>query len=410
MFIINNEISSMMFKKFLLTGLFFCVVVSLATILPGCAARESSQAPIPIELRGVVIRTGDGVLASRQGIKEAMQFLEDNNFNVVFPVVWADGMTLYKSATLKSTFGIERDPLYADRDPLAEILVEAHTRNIAVIPCFEGGFAVGDANSRIARAKPQWLARDREGKIVVKDGNVWLNAMHPEVQEFFLSLVAELVKNYNVDGVQGSGRFPAQPIEGGYDSVTQAIYADVHAGNTPPLDLHDNHWKYWRAVQLSAFTQKLYWRVKALKSNALVCWAPHPYPQGLEEYLQDWRAWISEDPNGMFYGDIVNPRIFRYDSEGYKRMLDLQHRDLLKIQQKNRYMFPTIMVNEGTYLVSEEYVREAVRYNRYCGYNGEVFSSYAGLRKDGDKLAKVVRENFYTTIARRPFTTEFLRQ
>jgi uncharacterized lipoprotein YddW (UPF0748 family) len=399
-----------MFKKFLLGVSSLCCGLFVSAVLPGCAGRAITQAPIPIELRGVMIRTGDGVFESRQAVTEAMQYLADNNFNVVFPVVWENGVTLYKSPVMKSLFGIERDSLYADRDPLAELLLEAHTRNIAVIPCFEGGFAVGDANGRIARAKPQWLARDREGKIVVKDGNVWLNALHPEVQEFFLSLVAELLKTYNVDGVQGSGRFPAQPIEGGYDSVTQATYADVHAGNTPPLDLHEHHWMYWRAVQLSAFTQKLYWRVKAFKPNAVVCWAPHPYPQGLEEYLQDWRAWISEDPNGMFYADIMNPRIFRYSVDGYKRTLDLQHRDILKIQQKNRYMFPTILVNEENYLISEEDLKEAIRYNRYCGYNGEVFSSYAGLRKGGDRLAKVLRENFYTTIARRPFATDFLRQ
>ena len=126
---------------------------------------------------------------------------------------------------------------YKGRDPLAEVIDEAHKHNIAVIPWFEFGFSssYNDGGGHILRAKPHWAARDREGRLLKKNGFEWMNAFHPEVQEFMLALVTEVVKRYDVDGVQGDDRLPAQPIEGGYDSLTVALYKETHAGIGPPL-------------------------------------------------------------------------------------------------------------------------------------------------------------------------------
>lgn len=372
-----------------------------------CTTTQSQQEIQPIELRGVWLTNVDSrVLDSNENIAVAMQFLADHNFNVVFPVVWHNGVTLHRSEVMKRNFGIEIDTLYKNRDPLAEVIEEAHKRNIAVIPWFEFGFTSSYKNNggHILKAKPHWAALDRQGKKVEKNGYEWMNALHPEVQEFMLSLVSEVAKKYNVDGVQGSDRLPAQPIEGGYDSLTVALYRETHSGNEPPLDFRETHWKHWRAVRLNAFAQQIYWRVKALKPNAIVSWTPGIYPLSLDEYLQDWRSWVNPDPNGNFYADIVHPQNYRYDIERYKQTLNTQHRDSMKINTKMRYLYPGILLNIGTYLISGEYLKEAVRYNRHSGYNGEVFFSYEGLRKENDAMAKLLKENFYKTPAVLPFT------
>jgi uncharacterized lipoprotein YddW (UPF0748 family) len=95
-----------------------------------------------IETRGVwLTTTGSQVLKSRELIAEAMDFLAQTGFNVVFPVVWTKGLTLYPSKVMQQTFGVKIDPLFADRDPLAEVIAEARRVGLKVIPWFEYGFA-----------------------------------------------------------------------------------------------------------------------------------------------------------------------------------------------------------------------------------------------------------------------------
>ena len=58
------------------------------------------------ELRGVWITNVDSdVLFSRQSIVDAMDYLADRGFNVVFPVVWNKGYTLHPSEVALDAFG-----------------------------------------------------------------------------------------------------------------------------------------------------------------------------------------------------------------------------------------------------------------------------------------------------------------
>ena len=64
-------------------------------------------------------------------------------------------------------------------------------------------------------SRPEWAARDKNGAILTKNGFEWMNAIHPEVQQFLLDMVQEVIRSYDVDGIQGDDRLPAMPSEGG---------------------------------------------------------------------------------------------------------------------------------------------------------------------------------------------------
>src|SRR5690606_9196272 len=81
------------------------------------------------------------VLMSKKSIAEMMDFLAESGFNIVFPVVWNKGYTLYPSDIMEREFGRRIDPLYGERDLLQELIVEAHRVGIEVVPWFEYGFA-----------------------------------------------------------------------------------------------------------------------------------------------------------------------------------------------------------------------------------------------------------------------------
>ena len=139
-----------------------------------------------MEVRGIWLTNTDSrVLYSRQTIAEAMGFLAETGFNVVFPVVWNKGVTLYRSQVMAQNFGIEIDFYSRGRDPLAEVVEEAHRVGLKVIPWFEYGFASSyqQNGGRIINTKPGWAGINASGGLVIKNGFEWMNAFDPEVQD-----------------------------------------------------------------------------------------------------------------------------------------------------------------------------------------------------------------------------------
>ncbi|MEH1873222.1 glycoside hydrolase family 10 protein [Nostoc sp.] len=350
------------------------------------------------EIRGIWLTTTDSkVLRSKQRIAEAMDFLAETGFNVVFPVVWNKAVTLYPSQTMQQTFGVEIDPMSVGRDPLEEVVVEAWRVGLKVIPWFEYGFASSyNLNGGVLlQKKPGWAAADFNGNLVKKNGFEWLNALDLQVQEFFLNLVLEVVKNYDVDGVQGDDRFPALPSEGGYDVGTITRYRQEFNRN-PPQNPKDRQWLQWRADILTEFLANLYREVKRVNPNLLVAIAPNIHDWAFQEYLQDSPAWLKR---GIV--DLIQPQIYRRDFGSYHAIAD----KLVNQQFTDATLpklAPGILMKLGSYCISPEYLVQAIEYNRQIGIQGEVFFFYEGLRENNNTLAQVLRNGPYAKSASFP--------
>ncbi|OUL26480.1 hypothetical protein BV372_26775 [Nostoc sp. T09] len=358
-----------------------------------------------IETRGVWLTNTDSkVLKSQQRIAEAMNLLADTGFNVVFPVVWNKGVTLYPSQTMQQTFGVEIDPSFAARDPLAEVIVEARRVGLKVIPWFEYGFAssYNSNGGMLLQTKPEWAARDRNGKLLKKNGFEWMNALDSQVQEFLLNLVLEVVKNYDVDGIQGDDRFPALPCEGGYDERTMALYRQQFHQN-PPQNPQDRQWLQWRADILTEFLARLYQEVKEVNPNLIVSISPNIYDWGLKEYLQDSVTWLNR---GIV--DMIHPQIYRRDFLSYKcivnKLVNEQFTDATIPK-----LAPGILMKLGSYCITPEYLMKAIECNRKRGIRGEVFFFYEGLRENDYALAKSLRNGPYAQSASFPTLSDLSR-
>jgi uncharacterized lipoprotein YddW (UPF0748 family) len=355
-----------------------------------------------VEIRGVWLTTTDSqVFHSQQNIAAAMNLLAETGFNVVFPVVWNKAMTLYPSSTMRQTFGIEIDPAYIGRDPLAEMIVEARRVGLKIIPWFEYGFASSyNSNGGLLLAKkPEWAARDYQGNLLTKNGFEWLNALNSEVQQFLLNLILEVVKNYDVDGVQGDDRLPALPSEGGYDPGTVELYRSSF-GRNPPNNFKDKQWLQWRADILTRFLALLYQEVKSVNPSLLVSMAPNIQNWAFQEYLQDTSAWMKQ---GLV--DMIHPLIYRRDFNSYKRIIDqlvnTQFTDMTLLK-----LAPGILMKVGSYQISPDHLLQAIKYNRACGILGEVFFFYEGLRDNNNTLAKVLHQGPYAQPASFPSIAE----
>ncbi|NJN61861.1 MAG: family 10 glycosylhydrolase [Coleofasciculaceae cyanobacterium RL_1_1] len=273
------------------------------------------------ELRGVWLTNIDStVLFSRRNLDLALTRLADLQFNTVYPTVWNWGYTLYPSAVAEATYGIAIDPHpgLRRRDMLAEAVDRGHELGLRVIPWFEFGFQA-PSDSELAQLHPDWLTQKADGSLTMMEGEherVWLNPFNPEVQQFILDLVVELVENYDIDGIQFDDHM-GLPVEYGYDPYTIALYRAEHDGNDPPDDPHDPAWVAWRADKITQFMRQLFFAVKAIDNEVVISVAPNPQEFAYSRYLQDWERW---ERMGIVEELIV--QLYRRNLESFEAQLN----------------------------------------------------------------------------------------
>ncbi|MBN8587743.1 MAG: family 10 glycosylhydrolase [Rhodothermia bacterium] len=348
------------------------------------------------EVRGVwVTNVASDILNSRENIARGVDYLAKNGFNVIFPVVWNKDYTLHPSNVMVRHFGTTRkqDPYFSaqNRDPLAELIVEAHSRGIEVIPWFEYGFA---SNGFLVNAKPDWATKGVDGKVVNKNGFFWMAAINPDVQQFMLDLMKEVIENYDVDGIQGDDRLPAMAVEGGYDEYTVQLYKREHNGAAPPTYQKDPDWVQWRADKLTSFLGKLYRMTKKQDPNLTVSMSPSILDFAKYEYLQDWTRWLDST-----YVDLVHPQAYRYDLFGYQsivgQMVGSTPTSSGYVKQKYKHLISPGIVTKASQLNGPNLVRQMVNYHRNLGVMGEVFFYYEGMGAQNQFVADSLRKYFY---------------
>lgn len=349
----------------------------LAFMAVACTPSEPTQGTPP-PTRGVWLTNVDSkAMFSKTGLQEVVDRCARLGFNTIYTVTWNRGYTLYPSAVMESAFGTGIDPQLEGRDPLQELIELAHAKDIRVIAWFEFGFASSYQEADggyLLREKPHWAARDSAGQIVSKNGFQWMNAFDPEVQDFVLSLVKEVVRNYEVDGIQGDDRLPALPSLAGYDSLTVAAYQAEHGGQVPPLNYKDTAWVDWRANRLNDFMGRMSQALQALDKNIIRSFSPSIYPWSKFEYLQDWPTWVA---NGWV--DEICPQVYRYNIKDYRSALDAIIDEQVAPEQR-KILAPGILLKVGDYIASDTLLRQMVEHNRSHGLRGEVFFFYEGLK------------------------------
>ncbi len=381
-------------------------LVAAAIAFGSLAACSEIETPDDrMELRGVWITNVDSdVMFDRQSTAEAMEYLSERGFNIVFPVVWNAGYTLYPSEVMVEYFGEDYriDPRFTDpeRDPLKDIIVEARKHGMEVMPWFEYGFASShdEGGGHILESYPHWAAKDSSGVLLSKNNFEWMNAFHYEVQEFILALIAEVIEMYDVDGIQGDDRLPALPAEGGYSDYTRELYKEEF-GEEPPLDPREEPFLQWKADRLSDFGEQMYEMVKSYDPELSVSLSPSIYDWSKDEYLQDWTEWVRRGTV-----DLLHPQIYRYDIEAYLDELEVQHNYFLEAleerdpeSERDHEIFhaPGVLIKVGDNYNGPEYVRQALDRHHELGLNGEVYFFYEGLFEENDNLGDSIYAHHY---------------
>jgi len=154
---------------------------------------------------------------------------------------------------------------------------------------------------------PEWQnistdARDH----TAEDGKIFLNPVHPEVRDFLRRLVAEMCRQYKLDGIQLDYiRYPLdedgkKPF--GYDPLTVRLMAE-QTGINPwyVTRTQTNRWQVfvqWKSKQVTETVRELVATAKKHRPDIKVSAAVFPdyYEDPIRERkCQDWRTWTQGD-------------------------------------------------------------------------------------------------------------------
>ena len=339
------------------------------------------------EIRGVWMTENDNdILRDRPKLQEAVSQLARLNFNTIYPVVWNSGYVLYESAVAQRT---DIQPFVRKglqgQDMLADLVTQAHSQGLLVIPWFEFGF-MAPPTSELALNHPDWFTQRRDGSqtsISAAGEVMWLNPFLPEVQQFITDLVLEVVTRYDVDGIQFDDH-TSLPNEFGYDRYTLALYKQETNKNAP-TNPQDPAWVSWRANRITAFVTQLNKAVKQRKPNAIFSVSPNPYITAYNTYLQDWVTWVRQ---GIVDELIV--QVYRPDLQSF--LAQLARPEIQEARQK----IPTgvgILTGLRNQPIPMQRIQAKVRAARDHGF-GVSFFYYESLWDDAPEPRTERQSNF----------------
>jgi uncharacterized lipoprotein YddW (UPF0748 family) len=252
------------------------------------------------------------------------------------------------------------------------------------------------ADNPLLAQNPSWLGigNDNQPSSYNKH-DYYFNAYNPEVQEYLIKLIEESLTLYpDVDGIQGDDRMPAMPRNSGYDKYTVALYKAEHKGAEPPHDFNDSLWVRWRLDKLNDFGKKLYARVKARNKNAMVSFAPNPYPWCVNNLMQEWPQWCKD---GIC--DLLAVQCYRDNAQAYEATVS----EVLKyVKQSNpdQLLAPgIILMVSGKVKTTPELLTEQVMINRKLGIKNEIYFYNEALN---DKQIQQCFKTLYPTKVRFP--------
>ncbi|MDJ1176115.1 glycoside hydrolase family 10 protein [Roseofilum capinflatum] len=242
------------------------------------------------ELRGVgLTQLTPNLRFFPNNTEAAIDYLSQFNFNTLYPSLWNQGQTPYPSTLLQQLTGLR--PLYSN--PLTEALQASRRKRIGIIGWLQGGLKL-PVNSPLLKNRHHWIATRQDGSSQFGAGEssyLWLNPFHPEVQQFILDLVGEMVSQHEIEGIQLDSSF-CPPVELGYDALTTQLYQQDYPGKRPPSNPQDAAWVNWRRDRLTDLLKQISARIKKEKPYCILSFVADLQANNT---LQDPQLWASDN-------------------------------------------------------------------------------------------------------------------
>lgn len=225
-------------------------------------------------------------------LRHQLDRLHALGFNLAFAEVFSRGAAAYPSRVAPPDESVRQ--VWRDEDPLLFLLREAAKRGIEVMPwlwvlCAGYDFDEGP----LLRRHPEWAERTATGAIIAPtpQGTAWLNPALPEVHQFFVDLVGELLANYPLTGLHLDYlRYHEESLAAfGYAPASQAAFARARSRGRGAEKPDFNAWRANNVTDLLRTIERVVHR------RGKELWAAvWPDPQfARAEMHQAWPEWAS---------------------------------------------------------------------------------------------------------------------
>jgi uncharacterized lipoprotein YddW (UPF0748 family) len=363
------------------------VVLGLLASILLLSGNANAAAVAPSELRGLwVVRTA---LFSPAAVDAVVDQARSGGFNALFVQVRGRGDAFYDSSL------VERSPLLAGQpatfDPLARLIEKARPHGLAVhawvnvlltshFPNPSPGNVVVTHPSWVmvpraaARATPPkddasllWLVRQTR-KFDPDVEGFYITPSSEEVQSHLESVVRELLRRYDVDGLHLDFiRYPNEDYDWSLAALEgfrkQQGGGDLLKG---PV-LHPEAWAQYRRSVLTALAERLSKAARATRPGIVVSAAVVPDEStAVEHRFQDWPGWLAK---GIL--DAVCPMAYTPDTRLFREQV-LSAESLVKPGQ-------SVWAGIGAYRLTIDDTIEKILTARRSGAAGVVVFSHESL-------------------------------
>lgn len=278
------------------------------------SANTALAAAIPYkdgELRGVWIRP---TFKTQEEICKALDSLSQAGINTIFIETYYHGMTIFPSDTMASRGFFKVNPDYENFDALDFWMHEAHKRNIKVHIWFET-FYIGNKNpasnpKNIISINPSWAnvtkrdyEQNRPTPSVAEHNGYFLDPANPEVQNFLLELLCEIIQKYKPDGINLdyirypqsiSSQYAGSDMSSwGYTNFARNDYKSIYGVDPVELTQFEPLWESWNEYRRGKVTEFVRRASRICRSNNVNLTAViFPNRQAaLDMKQQDWKRW-----------------------------------------------------------------------------------------------------------------------
>ncbi|MGI8602045.1 MAG: glycoside hydrolase family 10 protein [Verrucomicrobiales bacterium] len=393
------------------------LVCALATILSAyCAilpARATDAIPEPDrEFRAAWIATvhnldwpskpGLSVAAQQAELRQLLDLASSLNLNAVILQVRPAGDALYASRLEPwSPFLTGKMGVSPGYDPLAFAVAEAHRRGLELHAWFNPFRAQAakdhpPTGQHLAALHPEWVRN--------YGGTRWFDPGEPGVRTHALSVVRDVVRRYDIDGVHIDDYFYPYP-SGAKEFPDEATHKRYGGGKER---------NEWRRGNTNAFVSALYQAVKMDKPSVKVgispfgIWRPG-YPAGVkgldsfEQIAADSRHWLRQG-----WCDYMTPQLYwRIDSpqQSFASLLRWWQSENVS----DRCLWPGMATarigsREDRKRSAGEIVKQIELSRGGTGGNGHVHWSISSLSKDRGGIVSQLKNGKYARKAVVPAT------
>lgn len=337
------------------------------------------------------------ILKSKSDIQKMLADAEKARITDLFVQVRGRADAYYKSDLVPLADGLD-----GSFDPLEYLLARSGKFKVhAWVNVFYLWSAETDpsSNEHLLFTRPQWSAVSNtgismraEGLKSLKEKNkegYFISPANDEFQEYFLTVIDEIVSRYKIDGIHLDYiRYAGAEYD--YSEAMRSKF--ILSYHSDPLQMikqtnlngkktrFDNAWAEFRRNELTTFVSNIRIRVVSKKPSvrlSAAVWAD--IDMAKNEMFQDWPEWIK-----LGYIDFAVPMNYATDNKVFEKRI----KDFQSLLPDSAFSGKIIM-GISMYNQNAESMNEKVAVCRKFGLIGISFFSYESVRKDRNYFQKM---------------------